>query len=59
MVLGSNSEMEVLMSEEKTARIRELNDAFRTTIAGGRVMVRAGVEALNDATKETETYIYV
>ena len=28
------------------ARIRELNDAFRTTFAGGQVMFTAGVNAL-------------
>ena len=31
------------MSAEK---IRELNDAFRTTMTGGRVMLTAGVDAL-------------
>ena len=29
-----------------TARIRELNDAFRTSFAGGRVMLTASVDAL-------------
>ncbi len=29
-----------------TERIRELNDALRTTFAGGRVVVTAGVNAL-------------
>ena len=29
-----------------TERIRELNDAFRTTMSGGRVVMTAGVDAL-------------
>ena len=28
------------------SRVRELNDAFRTTFAGGRVLITAGVGAL-------------
>jgi hypothetical protein len=36
---------------EKTARIRELNDAFRRTFVGGRVMLTASVDALPDADK--------
>ena len=32
--------------ETRTARIRALNDAFRTTFAGGRVMLTASVDAL-------------
>jgi len=28
----------------RLARIRELNDAFRTTLTGGRVLVTAGVQ---------------
>ncbi len=31
-----------------TQRIRELNDAFRTTFVGGSVMVTVGVRALPD-----------
>ena len=34
-----------------TNRIRELNDAFRTTLKGGRVMVTSGVAELSDALK--------
>ena len=36
---------------DKTARIRELNDAFRRTFAGGQVMVTAGVNALSEDEK--------
>ncbi|KRQ09147.1 DUF3768 domain-containing protein [Bradyrhizobium manausense] len=32
--------------QDKTARIRELNDAFRKTFAGGRMMMSASVAAL-------------
>ena len=32
--------------ETRTERIRALNDAFRTSFAGGRVFLTAGVEAL-------------
>jgi hypothetical protein len=35
----------------RTARIRELNDAFRRTFAGGKVTVTAGVYALPDMVK--------
>ena len=34
-----------------TNRIRELNDAFRTTLKGGRVMVTSGVAELSDTLK--------
>ncbi|KUO56056.1 MAG: hypothetical protein APF80_12445 [Alphaproteobacteria bacterium BRH_c36] len=35
------------MSEDKTSKIRELNDKFRRTFEGGRVMLTAGVVALD------------
>lgn len=34
------------MREDKTARIRELNDALRRTGAGGLIVVTSGVDAL-------------
>jgi Protein of unknown function (DUF3768) len=34
--------------DAKTARIRELNDAFRKTFAGGKVVMTASVAALPD-----------
>jgi Protein of unknown function (DUF3768) len=33
------------------ARIRELNDVFRKTFSGGRVLLTSGVDALTDADK--------
>lgn len=33
------------MTPEQTAGVRALNDAFRTSFAGGRVMVTQGVQA--------------
>ena len=36
---------------DKSARIRQLNDAFRRTFVGGRVMMTAGVDALPDMVK--------
>jgi Protein of unknown function (DUF3768) len=37
----------------KTQRIRLLNDTFRTTFVGGKVMLTAGVDALPDEVKAT------
>ena len=36
---------------DKTARIRQLNDAFRRTFTGGRVVLTAGVDALSENEK--------
>lgn len=36
---------------DKTARIRELNDAFRKSFASGKVMLTQGVDGLRDADK--------
>lgn len=33
-------------AQDVAARIRALNDAFRTTLSGGRLMVTSGVQAL-------------
>ena len=43
--------MIALSQTAKTARIRELNDAFRRTFAGGNVVMTAGVDALPDMVK--------
>jgi hypothetical protein len=39
------------MTESSTARIRELNDAFRKTFAGGKMVMSASVAALPEMVK--------
>ena len=39
------------MTESSTARIRELNDAFRKTFAGGKMVMTANVAALPEMVK--------
>ena len=36
---------------DRTARIRELNDAFRKSFIGGKVMLTQGVDGLSDRDK--------
>ena len=43
--------MTALSQTANTARIRDLNDAFRRTFAGGNVVMTAGVDALPDMVK--------
>ena len=38
-------------SKDRLARIRDLNDAFRRTFSGGRVMITCGVAELPDLVK--------
>ena len=40
-----------VVERSKTDRIRELNDAFRRSLIGGRVMLTSGVNALADDVK--------
>jgi hypothetical protein len=39
-------------SPDKVARIRDLNDTFRRTFSGGRVMRTSGIAAMSDAQQE-------
>ena len=43
--------MTALSQTAKTNRIGDLNDAFRRTFAGGKVVMTAGVDALPDMVK--------
>ena len=43
--------MQALSQTAKTARIRDLNDAFRRTFKGGLVLLSAGFNALPEQTK--------
>ncbi|MBB4305031.1 hypothetical protein GGD81_004097 [Rhodobium orientis] len=36
---------------DKTAKVRDLNDAFRRSFVGGRVVITNGTDTLNDADK--------
>jgi Protein of unknown function (DUF3768) len=40
-------------SQDRIARIRDLNDAFRRTFSGGRMMMTSGVAELPDMVKAT------
>jgi Protein of unknown function (DUF3768) len=40
-----------MSTNRKTARIRELNDAFRRSFMGGRVVMTSGIDALPDGEK--------
>ena len=43
--------MQALSQTARTARIRDLNDAFRRSFSGGKVTMTAGVDALPDMVK--------
>ncbi len=43
--------MQALSQTAKTARIRDLNDAFHRTFSGGKVVMTTGVDALPDMVK--------
>ncbi len=43
--------MSLKQSDARIARIRELNDSFRRTFIGGRVMLTQGVDTLDDDLK--------
>ena len=43
--------MSALSQTAKAARIRELNDVFRRSFSGGKVVMTCGVDALPDMVK--------
>jgi hypothetical protein len=43
--------MNTLVTSQVMRRIRELNDAFRKTFSGGKIMMTPGVDALPDMVK--------
>lgn len=42
-----------IQSQDRVARIRDLNDAFRRSFSGGRIMMTCGVAELPDMVKAT------
>ena len=53
--------MKDLDHRDRSKKIASLNDAFRTTLTGGRIMITAGVAALDEPTRtavlnEVRTY---
>jgi hypothetical protein len=40
-----------MTDEERTRKIAELNDAFRSTFTGGQVFMTRGIEALDERTR--------
>ena len=44
-------------SNERISRIRDLNDAFRRTFVGGRVMLTSGVADLPDMVKAAALHL--
>lgn len=46
---AANAARTCMSAGDRTNRIRELNDAFRTTLSGGRIMLTASVSAFGPA----------
>ena len=49
--IGDPNKRKPPKAEMSTERIRELNDAFRRTFAGGKLMMTSGVDELPDCVK--------